>query len=220
MSLNMPYIPSASNIKDPGAKRWAEELAKTLDKYHSDVNNILRFRTLKIGNPDPNTNTYFKIDEDGNSYWVGDGTGIPYGNMWNHDVGTAVTPSGIGTPTQIPSGFTVGKTNLVTFQNSRELAVAKAGIYGAVWNISFTAGAANQEVEGCIMVDASCVSSTDGGSAHRKISTGTDTGNMGAPTYLDLAADEVVSLAIINETSTNTITIEHANLIIWMVGGT
>lgn len=71
MSLNMPYMPSANNIKDPEAKKWALEVAQSLDKYHSDINNILRFRTLKVGTPDPGTNSYTEIDENGNIKPVG-----------------------------------------------------------------------------------------------------------------------------------------------------
>ena len=52
MILNVPYFPSARDIKDPQARRWAEELSKSLDKHFSDINNILRFRTFQVGNPD------------------------------------------------------------------------------------------------------------------------------------------------------------------------
>ena len=69
------------------------------------------------------------------------------------------------------------------------------------------------------MVNNAEVASTEGGSAHRKIGTGTDTGNMGAPTILDLTANDVVALGVINETSTNTVSVEHANLILTMIGG-
>ena len=72
MTLKMPYIPSANKIKDPEAKRWAEGIAKSFDKHFSDINNILRFRTLKVGNPDPGTANSLNIDETGNLTFLGD----------------------------------------------------------------------------------------------------------------------------------------------------
>jgi hypothetical protein len=169
---------------------------------------------------DGGTTTYLESDATGNTFWVGDGTGLPHGNMWNHDVPTTVTITAISTPTQVPSGFTVGQLNLTTFQNAREIVVSKAGTYDVVWDISFTAASANQEIEGSPMVNGTSVGPTAGGTAHRRISTATDTGNMGATTTLDLAANDIVSLSVTNETSTANVIVEHANMKLTMVGGT
>lgn len=160
-------------------------------------------------------------EADGDTYWVGDGTGIPYGSMFAHDASIAVTIGSIGVAVQVPGTFTVGQTNLATFQNTNEIAVTNAGRYLITWQMSFTAGASNQEIEGSVMVDtgAGDVFNTQA-SAHRKISTGTDTGSMSGTCILDLAAGDVVSLGIINETSTNTVTIEHGNLTVAHIGGT
>ncbi|MCK5016008.1 MAG: hypothetical protein KAS32_02960 [Candidatus Peribacteraceae bacterium] len=169
---------------------------------------------------DGGTTTYLESDATGNTFWVGDGTGIPHGNMWNHDTATTVTISATNTPTQVPSGYTVGQLNLTTFQNAREIVVTKAGIYDVVWDISFTAASANQEIEGSIMVNGTSIGPTAGGTAHRRISTATDTGSMGGTTTLDLAANDIISLAVTNETSTANVIVEHSNMKIDMVGGT
>jgi hypothetical protein len=42
---------------------------------------------------------------------------------------------------------------------------------------------------------------------------------MGAPTELELMAGSVIGLGIINETSTNNVIVEHANLVITQIGG-
>ena len=151
-------------------------------------------------------------------FYVGDGSGIPYGSMYNHDVGTTVNIIAQNTPTQIPEGFTQGEVNLATFGNAREITVEKAGRYAITWQISFTTASANQEIEGCVMVDGTADLTI---TAHRKIGTATDTGSMSATGILDLAASAVVSLAVTNESSaTVDVDIEHANLTLTMVGGT
>ena len=145
-----------------------------------------------------------------------DGSGLSYGSMYNHDVSTVVTISVTNTAVRIPSGFTVGQLNLATFGNDREITVENAGRYKIVWSISFTAASANQEIEGSAMVDniynLECT-------AHRRISTATDTGAMSGNCILDLDADDVISLGVLNETSTANIIIEHSNMSLSAVGG-
>ena len=129
--------------------------------------------------------------------------------MYNHDVPTTVVISAISTPTRVPSGFTVGQTFNTTFQNSREIVADVAGKYDIVWQISFSTAAANQEIEGFVMVNnAIDIQAT----AHRRISTATDTGSMSGPCILDLSANDVVSLGVQNETSTANVIVEHANM--------
>lgn len=161
-------------------------------------------------------NSYLTLT-DGLLSFVGDTAGLPYGSMYNHDTATVVTPDVAGTPKQIPSGFTEGEVLDIIFGANRELTVAKAGRYKIDWSISFTAGAANQEVEGDVMIDGTASAKI---TAHRKITTASDTGAMGATGILELAASAVISLSVNNETSTNTITVEHANMSLVMVGGT
>ena len=155
------------------------------------------------------------LDDD--LYFTGDGSGLPFGSMYNHDTPTVVTIGVAGTAVRIPSGFLVGQVNATTFDSAREITVTKAGRYLITWSISFTAGAANQEVEGGIMIDNTFNTQA---TAHRKITTASDTGAMGGTCILDLAVDAVVALGIINETSTNTVTVQHSNMSLIMVGGT
>lgn len=151
-------------------------------------------------------------------FYTGDGSGIPYGSMYNHDGGTTVNIIALSTPTQVPSGFLQGEVNLATFGNAREITVTKAGQYKTPWQISFTTATANQEIEGGVMVDGVADLTI---TAHRRIGTATDTGSMGATGILDLDAGAVVSLWVMNESSSTVdVNIEHANLALVMVGGT
>ncbi len=153
--------------------------------------------------------------------FTGDSSGLPYGSMYNHDTSTNVDINavGINVMVRIPSGFTVGQTNLSTFQNSREIVVTKAGRYKIDWSISFTSDAAAKEIEGSVMINNAIDIQS---SAHRRINTGADTGNMGGTCILDLAASDVIALGVLNETAGGDldVNIEHANLSFVMVGGT
>ena len=154
----------------------------------------------------------------GDSYWMGDGSGVPYGSMYNDNIDTTVTIVSSGVAVRIPSGFTQGQVNLATFGNSREITVTKAGRYKIDWSISFNmAAGANHEIEGRIGINGSAIAQ---GSEHRFIGTRTDTGNMGGRAILDLAASAVVSLMMENDTNTEDIVVDHANLTLVMVGGT
>ena len=133
-----------------------------------------------------------------------------FGSMYNHDTSTTVTIGATDTPVRVPGGFTQGQANLMTFQNSREIAVSLTGIYKIVWQISFTmAAGANQEIEGFVMINNVINIQATG---HERVTTATDTGSVSGNCELDLAAGDVVALGMLNETSTNNIVVEHANL--------
>lgn len=134
--------------------------------------------------------------------------GDALGHMYQHDTGTTVTISTIAVPV-IVGGFSGGQTNYVTFQNSQELKIIRPGRYKVEWQCSFTAGASNQEIEGAIGINGTFQTSSTG---HRKIGTGTDTGSMSGTTILNLSKDDLVQLMLLNETSTNNLGVEHAQV--------
>ncbi len=149
-------------------------------------------------------------------FFTGDGSGLPYGSMFQDNGGTVVTIGTIGLGVVI-DGMSVGQTNLATFQNAKELAVTKAGRYRITWGVSFsTAGGSNQEIEGRIGVND--VANAQG-SAHRFIGTATDKGNMGGTAILDLAASNRISIMLENDSDTQNILVDHASLTLIMVGG-
>ena len=133
-----------------------------------------------------------------------------FGFIYNHNTSTTVTITTQNTPTKISSGFTAGEIFRTKFQNNSEIKLNQGGYYDLIWQISFilAAGAA-QEIEGDIMINGVATGKI---SAHRFISTATDTGSMGAPGKLKLNVDDVISLSVENKSSTNNIIIEHAEL--------
>lgn len=179
----------------------------------------LRTLTMKVSSIVDDTFEFSGVGNytfDGNTYWVGAGSGLPYGSMYNHDTSTIVTIGAMNTATRVPDGFTQGQVNLTTFQNAREIVIDKAGRYKIDWSISFTTVNANQEIEGFPMINN--VMNIQA-SAHRRIATGTDTGDMSGVCVLDLSASDVVALGVLNETSASNIIIEHSNMTIIHIGG-
>ena len=161
------------------------------------------------------TNEIMRLLSDGTLLFVDTG-GFSGGSMYNHDVPTTVIIPGVNTPTRIPSGFTQGRAKNVTFQNAREFVISKAGYYDIDWSISFDAASANQEIEGFVMVNN--IMNVEA-SAHRRISTATDTGAMSGVCSILLAVNDVLSLGVMNETSGSNIIIEHSNMKFIQVSG-
>ena len=140
-----------------------------------------------------------------------------YGNMYQHDSGTLVTISTINTPVRV-GGMTSGIKKQTGLLGDHSLVIERAGNYKIDWSISFEmAGGANQEIEGSVFLANSTFAIQ--ASAHRKATTAGDKGNMGATCILFLPENQQVSLAVLNETSTNNIIIDHANLSLTFLDG-
>lgn len=166
--------------------------------------------------------TNMVVEADGDTYWVGAGTGLPGGSFWGNEVGF-VAAGGTGSFFEVADAdITVGQTNLVTFQNNKELAVIKAGIYEVHWSMSVKATGANKHIVGGIGVDAGGVGALtiqDDGRTHA-VSTGNAEFSLAGTAWLDLSASSEVGLMATNETDNTNVTIEHVNLVVRQVGGT
>lgn len=166
--------------------------------------------------------TNFQTEADGDSFWVGAGTGLPYGSFWGNDL-VFVAAGGTGTYFEIADAdITVGQINLSTFQNNKELAVTKAGMYKVVWSMSVKATGANKHIVGGIGVDAGgagALTIQNDGRSHA-VSTGNAEFALSGTAILDLSASSEVGLMATNETDNTNITIEHVSLSLLQVGGT
>ena len=167
-----------------------------------------------IGNPGT---TDLTIEADGDTYWVGEGSGIPYGHMYtNTTIAVTITDT---TPVEVGDTWTTGKVNLVTFGASHYLTVDKAGLYKIDWSVSIAQNSpgAAIECEQGIMIDG--VAQAEG-RTHRTIANSSDTGASAGTAILDLAANKQISLYVANATNNTNIDVEHANVTVTMVGGT
>ena len=188
---------------------WDEGNDKLVITGDLEVNGV-----SKLG--DGGTTNYTEFSVTGDQTFVGS-AGLPHGTMGQENIPTTVTIITAGVPV-IVDGMTGGETNNVTFQNSQELKVLKAGKYFISWSVSFNmVSGSGQEVEGTIGKNGTSQSI---GSAHRKIGTGNDTGNMCGSTIMDLAINDLVTIMVANESTTVNVVIAHASFSLIQVGGT
>jgi hypothetical protein len=171
--------------------------------------------------------TYLNIEGDGDTYWVGDGTGLPYGDMYQVAASTfTVTMTNQNEWYEVNAATTninAGELNLVTFPDDHYLQISKPGIYLITYSftgeINSVAGG-DQHIEAGIMVNGTIV--TDKGSGHATYAAVANEWSFNGHTYIDLTgATDQVSLAIRNTSSAGKIlTIDHLNMTVGQTGGT
>ena len=135
------------------------------------------------------------------------------GNIDQYDTTSTVT---LGTPDAIvvvTADWTIGHIDGMGYNNAGVFTVEIAGEYQIVWSLSFTSSIANKDFEGGILVNGL---SAQSGWAHRRISTASDTGSMGASTIEDLRKGDTISLGVVGETTpiTGNLIIQHASFTI------
>lgn len=165
--------------------------------------------------------TNLQVESDGDTFWTGEGSGIPFGNMYIQLADAFVVTIGDANPTEVASGadaWITGQLNLVTFTD-HHLDITKAGKYSIYWSLSIhTDSGGNTEVHGGVMIDG--VATRDNGESHRTVSNTNDTGSMCGVAVLDLTAGtEEISLWVSNDLS-NDIHVNHATVVIKQIGGT
>lgn len=204
-------------------------------RVYSDVSTLARFESedttanIKVENVneasleigvDTSDNGYLQsssgqISLKSDTVFVGDGVGLPYGNMYMYEGSTTITISSANTWYEITTGMTGGEENLMTFQNNHEIYTSKAGRYLANWSLSITNGA-NTEIMGGIFVNGTAVNKSAG---HGTVVSANKFINVSGNTILNLSAGDVVSLGVQNEDSATDITVEHATLTLTQIGG-
>ena len=202
---------------------------------NQNTDNFLDFTAadaMRFGNGvDAAPTAYMAVENDADTYWVGDGTGIPYGGMYVDDTQLIVVALTEDTPTEVEDsvtsaedGWLTGQLNSITFPTGgteHYLTITKAGVYKITWDLSFNmpSPGANVEIHGGVAIDDTPVRAT--GEAHRTIANTSDTGNMGGTLIYDFPdGDEEISLWIENTTNDADAAVEHGNVTVTMVGGT
>ena len=181
------------------------------------------------------TTTEFTVEADGDTFWTGSGTGLPYGHMYvdgTQVIRVALTVStiaevkgdGTGGTAAAEDGWLTGDLNLMTFPTGgteHYITITKRGVYHINWNLSFkmVSGAANTQMHGGLAVDGTAIRNKC--EAHRTISNNTDTGNMAGSCIVDLPnGNEELSVWLLNSTNSNDADVSHGSLVSVMVGGT
>jgi hypothetical protein len=177
---------------------------------------------LRIGNSSAGApTTYLSIEPDGDTFWVGDGSGVPYGSFYGNEIAWS---SGALTAPQYKriadTDCSPGELNLVTYtDDGTTLTVSKAGRYLINWSISAESGTANTHLLAGIMINSTTTLQAAGRnhvetpSANRQVA-------LSGTAILDLAANDVIGVGIGSDVDNITITVDHVNLTVVMVGGT
>lgn len=164
-----------------------------------------------------NTN-YVGIDTSGNITLKGE-AGFICGGMYTN-TSALVVITAISDEVEVTGGFLSGHVHGdVTFGGSHYLQVPAAGLYQVNWSMSTSFSSApggTREIEVGIMVNGSAQQC---GRIHRTMSNSTDIGALAGNCILDLAASAQISLFIQNQSSTNDVTMEHANVTLSQLAG-
>ncbi len=180
-----------------------------------------------------NSTTILTVETNGDTFWTGAGTGLPYGHMYVDGTQAIRVALTLNTPTEVEDdgtasaedGWLEGDQNLITFPTGgtqHHITITKAGVYHITWNLSFkmVTGAANTQIHAGLTIDSTTFR-RDRCEAHRTISNNTDTGNMGGTCTIDLPnGNEELSLWMENTTNSNDADVLHGSLTAVMVGGT
>lgn len=178
------------------------------DRFKIDAAGVTR-----IGAPGT---TDFTTEADGNSYWVGAGTGLPYGSLYMHEA-TQTVDLVENTYVKI-TGFTTGLMNNVSIV-SDAFRPGVVGVYKIDWQISGDAAMGNEDMEIAIFFNGGEVA--DGNSRfHVPVTAGNEFSVSGSAIVDITSTGQDIDLRIKNLTSSNDVDLFHANFNLVQIGGT
>lgn len=177
---------------------------------------------VRIGNSSSGApTTYIAIDSTGDTYWVGDGSGIPYGSCtsggayinWTQATAVQNTWYDISDADMVD-----GQLNLITHDGNGQLTVTKAGRYLINYTITVEVSAANTHVETAISINGT---ESTNGMGHNEEVTPNAEYQLNGTAILDLAASSTINLSIrTTDATTPNFLVEMMDLTCVMVGGT
>jgi hypothetical protein len=157
----------------------------------------------------------------GDTYWTTDGSGLPYGSFYGNEIAWS---SGALTAPQYKqiadTDCNQGELNLVTYTDAgTTLTVTKAGRYLIQWAISAESNTANTHLLAGIMINSTTTLQA-AGKNHVEPGRANSQYGLSGCAILDLAANDVIGVGVGSDVDNITITVDHVNLCIVMVGGT
>jgi hypothetical protein len=138
-----------------------------------------------------------------------------YGSMYIDNGSVVRTIAATNTYYEVASGFTGGRCSQFVFQNSKELKCSRAGTYKISWQMSRSVPGTLQEIEGGVFKNSTIQLNT---TSHNQSVAAATQQSFSGNGIIALAVNDLISLAVNNNTSTNSITITHANITITRVG--
>lgn len=169
--------------------------------------------SFKAGN---NIN-YTLINNNGVLTFVGNGSYVPYGNMYMEDNLSTIVLTNIDTYYPITANMSDGYIKGFTFQNTSYLNASYTGWYEMVWSISGSSSVSDTDIEGAIMVNDIGLGRTAGINRFKENGVTYSISGNGA-VYLNTG--DIVRLCLERESGVSaTISVTHASLTLHMIGG-
>lgn len=175
---------------------------------------------VRIGNSSAGApTTYLSIEADGDTFWTGDGTGLPYGSCYgDHIAWSQVNPVQNTWYDISDTDMNDGELNLVTHDGSGQLTVTKGGRYLINYQMTMEASVANKHIESAISVSGT---ENAAGKAHEETKAVSAEFNLSSTAILDLAANATINLSVrTTDAGAVTLTVDDINITLVQVGGT
>lgn len=152
--------------------------------------------------------------------FTGDGTGLPYGSVKISDNTTATTISSSGTYVQV-NFDTNGESNNTTPDHTNDhITATKAGRYMIVCSIDAHDMGVNEQYEFAVRINNGATTFDGGLRMHTFATNANQEASITLSGIRDLAANDTIELWVKNNTGTNDVTVNFAELNLVMVGGT
>lgn len=201
------WLRLATRERDLDLEDYERQISYNPFIYTAPSSSIDLKGTEKVGDEATSGDTLYKVVDDSGNVW----RRMSYvcaGDMYQYDTGTTITVTTSGTfydVTSMSSSYTVN----VTFANTHELVVQKAGIYKVDWTLSVSDGSGTPNVKagigkGGTIQQNTASESTLKGSGSLSVLSGSG--------FVDCAASDVITLMVSNETNTNNLTVQHCNV--------
>ena len=178
------------------------------------ANGAIRLGNSEAGAP----TTYMAVEPTADTYWVGAGSGIPYGACQGMEIGWTQANAVQNQWYNISDAdFVTTQLNEFTHDGNGQLTVLKDGMYSADWAGAFEADAAGVHIQITFSVNGTA---TDFGMNHFKTIAVFREFPIAAPTILNLEAGDTVNVALrTSDTGTPDLLVDHLLIRLAMLGG-
>jgi hypothetical protein len=169
--------------------------------------------TLQLGG----TATSLEVVKGGDTFWIGAGSGLPFGSCWGLEIAQTQASAAQNTWYAVnDTDMTDGQLNLVTHDGSGKLTVTYAGKYLVNWSMTLEANANNKHLVGGLGINGTAQSD---GQSHIESVTNQELTLAGTAILALTAGQYVQVLFRTTDTGIPNILIDDVNLSLVHIGG-
>jgi hypothetical protein len=193
-----------------------------------DATNATRKAKLQLSAYDTAIRTGLEIEANGSTpdirllgdtWWEGEGFGLPYGSVWGNEIAWTQASAAQDTWYEISDAdMSDGQLNLVTHDGSGKLTVSKAGRYKVDFSASLEVSLPGKHIQAAISVSGT---EQNDGICHFEAATANQQFHLASTAILDLAASATIEISVrTTDTGTPDISCDHLNISLFQLGGT